>query len=143
MFLKLQEVFTMIKKNGLFFDLTTGKMEGEIMTMTYRNYKLYYADCKTVPNSYDALYKKIDVIVPPDREKKSGTRGRRYSYFPAYFYDNTNRFVYATSFKAMSEELAEKQIKKYLTRYSDIERIPSREEAEAAAKNTGRAIQIV
>lgn len=118
------------------------KMDGEIMTMKYRNYKLHYADCKTVPGSYNPLYKTIEVIVPVGREKKSGTRGKRYDYFPAYFYDSKENFVYVMCFKAMNEELAEKQIEKYVKEFNYINRLDNRLEAENICKKIGKNLEI-
>ena len=34
------------------------------VTMSYRQYKTEYADCKTVPGTYDAAEKIITVLVP-------------------------------------------------------------------------------
>ena len=48
--------------------------------MLYRRYKQSYADCDTVPGTYDKATKSIVVIVPDGRMKKSGTRGKTYSH---------------------------------------------------------------
>ena len=49
-------------------------------TMLYRRYKQHYADCKTVPGSYDPASKTIEVLLPEGRLKPSGTRGKRYHW---------------------------------------------------------------
>ena len=51
-----------------------------VVRMLYRQYKKSYADCKTVPGSYDKGNKSIEVIVPDGRMKPSGTRGQSYEY---------------------------------------------------------------
>lgn len=51
-----------------------------ILTMKYSRYKSAYSDCKTVPGTYNKLYKTIDVDIPEGRMKPSGTRGQRYRY---------------------------------------------------------------
>ena len=127
----------MIKNNWVFYN-DNGMIEGEVVTMPYRNYKLHYADCKKIPDSYDAVHKTIDVIVPEGREKKSGTRGRQYDYFPAWFHDKVNKWTYVYYFKAMSNELAEKQVKKYLKLWKgEVERI-TKQQAEKICRETGK-----
>lgn len=39
--------------------------------MLYRRYKTAYADCETVPGSYDASTKSIAVLIPDGRKKPS------------------------------------------------------------------------
>ena len=48
--------------------------------MPYKKYKQHYADCKTVPGSYNKFSKMIKVLVPEGRKKPSGVRGQSYSY---------------------------------------------------------------
>lgn len=48
--------------------------------MPYRHYKTAYADCATVPGSYDAATKSIAVLIPDGRKKPSGTRGQSFRY---------------------------------------------------------------
>ena len=43
--------------------------------MLYRRYKTAYADCQTVPGTYDKATKTIVVIIPEGRMRKSGVRG--------------------------------------------------------------------
>lgn len=80
--------------------------------MLYSKYKKFYADCKTVPNTYDKLTKSIIVIIPEGREKKSGVRGQTYKYmtFDGIIKD-TERKVSVT-IKAISRENAIKQLLK-------------------------------
>lgn len=49
--------------------------------MFYRCYKKSYADCEALPGSYDKETKSIIVKIPDGRKKKSGVRGKSYSYF--------------------------------------------------------------
>lgn len=51
------------------------------MVMKYAAYKQHYADCTTVPGTYNPVSKTIEVIVPDGRMKASGTRGQRYNYY--------------------------------------------------------------
>lgn len=46
-----------------------------IEIMKYSRYKQCYADCRTVPGSYDADLKTINVYVPEGRMKPSGCGG--------------------------------------------------------------------
>ena len=48
--------------------------------MKYARYKRFYADCDVL-NDYDKNSKTITVIVPEERVKKSGVRGRHYIYY--------------------------------------------------------------
>ena len=49
--------------------------------MKYSQYKKHYADCKTVPGTYDTIEKSIIVLIPEGRMKNSGVRGQRYNYY--------------------------------------------------------------
>ena len=49
--------------------------------MKYSQYKKHYADCKTVPGTYDTIEKSIIVLIPEGRMKKSGVRGQRDNYY--------------------------------------------------------------
>lgn len=51
-----------------------------IEIMPYRQYKQHYADCNTIPGSYDAVSKTIKVEIPEGRMKASGVRGQRFRY---------------------------------------------------------------
>lgn len=48
--------------------------------MTYRQFKTSYADCETVPGSYNKSSKTIIVLIPEGRMKKSGVRGQSFRY---------------------------------------------------------------
>lgn len=48
--------------------------------MLYRRYKQHFADCETVPGSYDPASKTIEVLLPEGRLKPSGTRGKRFHW---------------------------------------------------------------
>jgi len=50
--------------------------------MFYGTYKKHYADCETLPGSYDKITKSIIVLIPDGRMKKSGTRGAILSLYP-------------------------------------------------------------
>lgn len=76
----------------------------------YRTYKQHYADCQTVPGTYHEQNRTIEVIIPPERFKPSGTRGKRYGYY--YFTGtetSTGRAVHIT-IKAVCVENARKQL---------------------------------
>lgn len=51
-----------------------------IEKMLYKRYKQHFADCQTVPGSYNEITKTIDVILPEGRMKPSGVRGQSYKY---------------------------------------------------------------
>ena len=55
-----------------------------VQRMKYKNYKEHYADCETVPSSYDKGTKSIEVIIPDGRMKNSGVRGH---HFRGYQFD--------------------------------------------------------
>ena len=56
--------------------------------MLYRQYKQSYADCATVPGTYDKTTKSIVVIIPEGRKKPSGVRGKSYRYI---WFDGINK----------------------------------------------------
>lgn len=65
--------------------------------MFYRMYKNHYADCETIPGSYDKATKSIEVVIPDGRMKKSGTRGQRYKWLEFHGIENgTGRKVRIT-----------------------------------------------
>lgn len=81
-----------------------------IKTMLYRRYKQSYADCATIPGSYNATSKTIDVEVPEGRMKPSGTRGQRFRYIEFEGTEiGTGRKVRCTV-KAISVENARKRL---------------------------------
>ena len=80
-----------------------------IETMLYRRYKTSYADCKTVPDTYDKANKTIQVIIPDGRMKPSGTRGQRYLYINFDGISKSGKSVYAV-IKAVSTRNAIKRL---------------------------------
>ena len=78
--------------------------------MLYRRYKTAYADCQTVPGTYDEATKTIIVIIPEGRMKKSGVRGQHYNYYRfTGIYTPTGEPVEVT-IKAITGENAIKQL---------------------------------
>lgn len=79
-------------------------------TMLYSRYKKHYADCKTVPGSYNKVDRTIDVFVPDGRMKPSGMRGQTLYMFEVYGVDK-NGFTQVAVLRATCLENAVKQIK--------------------------------
>ena len=79
--------------------------------MKYSQYKQRYADCDTVPGTYDKDSKTIEVIVPEGRMKASGVRGKR---FRTIYINVGNRpdKLFEQGFKATCYENALKQAKR-------------------------------
>lgn len=87
--------------------------DGERRRMLYRAYKQNYADCTTVPDTYDSATKTIEVIVPPGRMKPSGTRGQRFCFFAdVKAKDENGKIVSIGGIKALTWENACKQVRK-------------------------------
>ena len=80
--------------------------------MPYRRYKQNFADCKTMPGSYNQLDKTIVVIIPEGRMKPSGVRGERFSGYQLWFNDKTGESHYCT-YRATCFNNAKKQHEKY------------------------------
>ena len=87
----------------------------EIIEMPYRQYKDHYADCEAVAGSYDDVLRTIKVIVRAGRMKASGVRGKHYKYFTITNGARDEEY----ELKAMSLELAEKQLKAWKKKYGD------------------------
>lgn len=81
-------------------------------TMPYARYKRHYADCKTVPGSYDKDYCTITVLIPAGRLKPSGTRGQHYRGYEMWCEDCYTGNKYRMVYRAVSEENAIKQHQK-------------------------------
>lgn len=81
----------------------------ELYTMPYARYKQRYADCKTVPGSYDKDYRTITVIMPEGRLKPSGTRGQHYHGYELWCEDSKTGEQHFMVYRAISEENAIKQ----------------------------------
>lgn len=79
-----------------------------IMKMPYRQYKKHYSDCKTVTGTYDDVYKTIEVVVPDERIKKSGVRGKCFSGYHLWFINAAGEKHYCV-YRAVSKENAMKQ----------------------------------
>ena len=78
--------------------------------MKYSQYKKHYADCKTVPGTYDTIEKSIIVLIPEGRMKKSGVRGQRYNYYRFSGIDKKTGGKVETTIKAITGENAVKQL---------------------------------
>lgn len=78
--------------------------------MLYRRYKTAYADCQTVPGTYDKATKTIVVIIPEGRMKKSGVRGQHYNYYRFSGVDKITNEKVETTIKAISGKNAIKQL---------------------------------
>ncbi len=82
----------------------------KIERMYYGKCKKHYADCETVPGSYDKGTKSIDVIIPDGRMKPSGTRGQSFHWMEFQGVENgTGRKVRIT-IKATCRENAVKRL---------------------------------
>lgn len=81
-------------------------------TMPYARYKRHYADCKTVPGSYDKDYRTITVLIPDGRLTPSGTRGMHYSGYELWCEDISTGEKHYMVYRAVSEENALKQHQK-------------------------------
>ena len=73
----------------------------EKIRMLYRNYKQHYSDCETVPGSWEADTKSIEVLVPDGRMKPSGVRGQRFHGYILYMADPATQKVYRSSYRAV------------------------------------------
>ena len=78
--------------------------------MLYRRYKTSYADCQTVPGTYDKATKTIVVIIPEGRMKKSGVRGQRYNYYHINGVDKSTGKSVTVTVKAICIANAIKQL---------------------------------
>lgn len=83
-----------------------------IERMHYKRYKQHFADCQTVPGSYNTTEKTISVILPEGRLKPSGVRGERFMGFQLWFCDQNGEEHYCT-YRAVCMSNAEKQHRKY------------------------------
>jgi len=94
--------------------------DGERHTMKYSQYKKHYADCKTVPGTYNKGLKTIEVIVPEGRMKPSGVRGESFSTIWLNVGDSPDK-VFKQGFRAISYSNAVKQAKRL---YAFVETSP-------------------
>ena len=79
--------------------------------MRYSQYKSHYADCKTVPGTYDKVSRTIEVIIPDGREKPSGVRGERFWTYQLWATDGTR--IFPLRYRAVCQGNAEKQHQKW------------------------------
>lgn len=82
------------------------------VVMPYKQYKERYADCKTIPGSYNKSTGCIRVIVPDGRMKASGVRGEHFRGYELWMMDANGKKFYSC-FRAVSEENAKKQRAKW------------------------------
>lgn len=94
--------------------------DGDRRTMKYSQYKKHYADCTSVPGTYDKDRKTIDVIVPEGRMKPSGVRGERFRTIWLMVGDSQDE-MFEQGFKAICYENAVKRAKKL---YRFVETVP-------------------
>lgn len=80
--------------------------------MLYRRYKTSYADCQTVPGTYNKATKTIVVIIPEGRMKKSGVRGEKYNYYRFKGIDRATGKSVEVPIKAICRENAIKQLRR-------------------------------
>ena len=76
--------------------------------MKYSQYKQHYADCQTVPGTYNKIYKTIEVLIPDGRKKPSGVRGQRFHTYQLCLIDEKGEIGYCR-YRAVCEENAMKQ----------------------------------
>jgi len=79
-----------------------------IKRMHYGQYKQHYADCETVPGSYDKTSRSIEVVLPEGRIKPSGVRGKRFRCYQIGLTDQNGKHGYC-AYRAVSEENAMKR----------------------------------
>ena len=82
-----------------------------VKRMLYKQYKKHYADCQTLPGSYDPDTKSIEVEIPKGRMKPSGVRGKQFFGYILYFVDS-NGVILHYGFRATCYENAVKQFNK-------------------------------
>lgn len=88
-------------------ELLEGLGEGDkVIRMPYRQYKQHYADCKTVPGSFDERGY-IEVVILAGRMVNSGVRGRHFYDFVVEFTDGSD-----VTYKAVCEENAIRRAEK-------------------------------
>ena len=83
--------------------------------MLYRRYKTSFADCETVPGSYDAETKTIIVLLPAGRMKPSGVRGQSFHYMEFTGVENVTGRKVRCTIKAVCRENAIKRLPKDCT----------------------------
>lgn len=76
--------------------------------MHYGQYKSHYADCATVPGSYDKVTRTVEVILPEGRVKPSGVRGKSFHGYQIGLTMADGSHGYCT-YRAVCEENAMKK----------------------------------
>ncbi|MDO5785554.1 MAG: hypothetical protein Q4P20_10885 [Eubacteriales bacterium] len=79
--------------------------------MPYRIYKQSYADCDTIPGSYDKSNKTVEVIVPDGRMKPSGVRGQKFCTIWLHV-GNDAEHTFEQGFRAVSTRNAIRQARR-------------------------------
>ena len=74
----------------------------------YRQYKQHYADCNTIPGTYDKTTRSIEVDIPEGRIKNSGVRGKTFHGYHLWFLDASGEKHFCV-YRAVSRENAMKQ----------------------------------
>ncbi len=82
----------------------------KIERMPYRSYKAHYADCKTVPGTYDNASRTIEVMIPEGREKPSGVRGKSFRYIEFRGVEKETGRAVTCTIKAICRENAVKRL---------------------------------
>lgn len=111
-----------IKKDRKAEQLASIKSEDEIWKMSYKRYKEHYSDCETVIDSFERDrngYTSIKVIIRQGRMKKSGVRGESFAGYELTWIANGEKCI--STFRAVSEENAIKQLKKAVPNAENIE----------------------
>lgn len=111
-----------IKKDRKAEQLASIKPEDEIWKMSYKRYKEHYSDCETMIDSFERDrngYTTIKVIIRQGRMKKSGVRGESFAGYEMEWTENGQKFH--STFRAVSEENAVKQVKKLAKNAENIE----------------------
>ncbi len=83
-----------------------------IESMWYGRYKQHYADCETVPGSYNKALRTIQVIIPEGRKKPSGVRGKSFRGYELWLRMADGKEGYCT-YRAVSYDNAMKQHRKW------------------------------
>lgn len=108
---KLIEVVVSVEKPVKVAKVVEIKDTDKVWKMTYKNYKMHYADCEIVPGSFvegtNNTVATVKVIIPEGRVKKSGVRGQRFAG-----YEFTNELGEKVVYRAVCESNAEKRVNK-------------------------------
>ena len=78
--------------------------------MLYRRFKNSFADCETIPGSYDKATKTIVVLLPNGRLKPSGVRGQCFHYMEFTGVENATGREVRCTIKATCRDNAIKRL---------------------------------